>query len=120
LKSEFLDVEILIQRYSDTPTDSNERTVFLTGNFDSIANAQKVMLNIVKMKRPNFDRIDSNCNEVRVGDNEILFRGIISGRLTGLLIGKDGSNIKAIHNATGCWIKIGHLEERIRESRERY
>jgi len=119
MKGDFTDVEILIQRYSDTPADSNERVVFITGNFKSVITAQEVMLNIVKMKRPNFDRINSDCNEVRVGENEVLFRGVITGRLTGLLIGKSGANIKAIHDATGCWVKIGHEEERIRGSKER-
>jgi tetrahydromethanopterin S-methyltransferase subunit F len=120
LKGSFTDVEILIQRFNDKPADSNERIVFFTGKLQNIINAQEVMLNILKMKRPNFDRINSNCNEVRIGDNEVLFRGVITWRLTGLLIGKDGSNIKAIHNETGCWIKIGHTEERVRGSSERY
>ena len=63
--------------------------------------AQEIMLQKLKTRRPKGDKEDLPLNA-----GKYLIKWIISNRVCGLLIGRNGEGIKHINDVSGAWVKV--------------
>lgn len=91
-----------LQSFNDMLDGSTNRTLTITGTQQAVLMAVEIVM--LRLKTQLSDALEPSSDKV-------LIQWIIPQVYAGLLIGKNGSNIKYINETSGSWVKMAHPEE---------
>jgi len=93
--------KLTLQLHHDICKGSRERYIAIEGDIDKIGRACRIII----------DKLSSRKSS-KIGEDQIeLVKWVISQTRCSMIIGRNGSGIKAINAASGSWVKIAHVEE---------
>lgn len=102
--------KLTLQLHHDISRGSRERYIAIEGEIDKIGKACRII--IEKLSSRNF---------AKGGEDQIeLIKWVIAQSRCSMIIGRNGSGIKAINAASGSWVKIAHVEEACPGESQRY
>lgn len=87
-----------LQLHQDIARGSRERFIIIEGEIEQISTAARIIIDKLSSRNNSESRIE-------------LIKWVISQSRCSVIIGRNGSGIKAINAASGSWVKIAHVEE---------
>lgn len=132
-------VRFNIQYFGDIPHGSAQRSIIISGSKQAVLQAAVKVVLKMQAYKPYESSVDINLGIDKTpktensdekdadtadesGNSEPItqIKWAIPQAVCGILIGKNGSRIKAINEQSGAWVKVAHLEESSFTSVERF